>query len=442
MNGRPYDSERRRVLKMIAGLALGVVAASAGAQEPAAPRERVRIAALFPSRTGAGTVRTSINDYVGDGGRFGTVLADLRFGQSLRGSLDNWHILLANTPTTVAAERSIRRMLATDDLTAIIGGVGSGQAAILAAAASEAGIPFLNVGDPDDSLRSGTCLPTTYHVEASAAMYLDALIGFLADRGTRSWSVVAEDSDWGRPLAARAQVAIARHGRGGNLVHEAFVRAEQSSYGRELNGLRASGADMVLMILNAADQIAFCGQMENFAITTPTCNFPDPVTQTRDYAASAQYLTPTTSPFFRVALWDAAVENGPEAEFNAGFVARWGIPADPTAWSAFHAVRMIADAVATSGDAAPTAVLQALDSAGDFDVGKGPGTSFRTWDRQLRQPLQIVAIDRNRTWDPLSLRSRIEYLDPIVSWPPASATLERRAQLDLIGDGPDVSCSS
>ncbi|HEX2095469.1 MAG TPA: ABC transporter substrate-binding protein, partial [Longimicrobiaceae bacterium] len=43
--------------------------------------------------------------------------------------------------------------------------------------ADSAGVPFLNVGCTADALRGAACRRSTFHVEASATMYADALAG-------------------------------------------------------------------------------------------------------------------------------------------------------------------------------------------------------------------------------------------------------------------------
>ena len=62
-----------------------------------------------------------------------------------------------------------------DGPSAVVGGHDAASAREIAALAERAGIPFLNVGAPEDALRVELCAPTTFHVAPSDAMIADAL---------------------------------------------------------------------------------------------------------------------------------------------------------------------------------------------------------------------------------------------------------------------------
>jgi branched-chain amino acid transport system substrate-binding protein len=427
---------RRQVLALGAATALGSLFARGAAQAPG--ETLLRIGTVLPSRTGEGTVRSSINDFTGEGARMGALLAADRVGDEAQQRGIHLDVLLANAPSVAAAERSARRLVSREEISVLVGGVGSGQAAVLAAIAHDSGIPFLNVGATDDDLRRDACASSTYHVEASGVMYLDAIVAWQASLGRRRWFVVAQDGAWGTSLAERFEEALATHGAGGTVVERRFVAHEQPTYLFEINRIARTDADVVLLILDAADQIAFTGQLDVAADEVAVAAFPDPITQTRDFMAASQFLAPEASPQFRVALWDTADREGAEGAMNALFTSRWGVPMDPTAWSAYQAIKMVASAVFARGSADPAAIRAHFDDPSTrFDVAKTAHASFRPSDRQLLQPLKVVEVDPTATWDPLSLQSRVGYGRVVETWPGR----DDEVALERLGDGLGAACT-
>jgi ABC-type branched-subunit amino acid transport system substrate-binding protein len=87
------------------------------------------------------------------------------------------------TAAPAAAEAALRR----GGIGALVGGFDEESAREMDALAGSVGIPFLNVGASADSLRGARCSRGTFHVEASARMYADALAaGGKQPPGTRA----------------------------------------------------------------------------------------------------------------------------------------------------------------------------------------------------------------------------------------------------------------
>ncbi|PJN92877.1 hypothetical protein CNY89_25730, partial [Amaricoccus sp. HAR-UPW-R2A-40] len=85
------------------------------------------------------------------------------------------------------------------------------EAEALSEVAEEAGVLFLNAGATADRLRQD-CREMTFHVEPSAAMYLDALLGWFVRAGFRRWHFVHDDSP--ESVARHDRARAARGGRG------------------------------------------------------------------------------------------------------------------------------------------------------------------------------------------------------------------------------------
>ena len=426
-------STRRQFIALV-----GAAAAASGfsrlALAQGAEIPQIRIGVVVPARTGSSTVRTSINDYPGQGARMGALIAESTVGGETQAQGTLLDLLMANAPTAEAAQRAAERLVEADEIHALVGGIGEGQAEALSAVAEAAGIPFFNIGSSRDALRGDACGRYTFHIEASAAMYLDAMVARSAAARARRWYVVAEDNADGAAMQARAAEAVQRHGEGGEVVGTAAVAPGQAVYFNEINAAAEAGADCILLLTGEVDQLVFLSQYDTAGEAMPVMAFPTVVSQTRDYIATARYLAPNANPIERIALWETTLADAGADAFNTRFMSRWGEPADPTAWAAYHAVKIFADAVWESGSVEGEAIVSYLESEdAQFDVLKGGAVSFRPWDHQLRQPLYAVGVNQDGEWDALSLRDRVDVASHEATIPAAGDQGTER--LDQFGDG-------
>lgn len=398
----------------------------------------IRVGTVFPALTGPGLVRTSENDLIGENARMGAISAYRVIGGEA-GNLDmGFKVLLASSPTPEAAIRAGERLVAIEGLHALIGGVGEGQAEVLSAIAERAEIPFFNIGE-SQGLRSGVCSRFTFHIEASAAMYLDAMVERTAAQGHRRWFVVYEDSDQGRDLGQAATRAIAKRGRGGEQVGAGASVVKQPLYGNEMDAIIESGADSILLLLDEADQIAFLAQMESYRVDVPAMPYPVALAQSRNYIASAQLRSSVTSPHHRIALWETTLRTNGADAFNDLFMARWGEVTESAGWAAYHAVKIVFKAMLAAGSADSGAIIDYLENPkAHFDVAKGPGVSFRPWDHQLRQPLCLIRINHDAKWSRIDPNARVSIAEIATVLPDASVDRAHAVEmLDRFGDGPN-----
>uniref|UniRef100_UPI0003695ED4 ABC transporter substrate-binding protein n=1 Tax=Calidithermus timidus TaxID=307124 RepID=UPI0003695ED4 len=252
---------------------------------------------------------------------------------------------------------------------------------------------FFNIGSPDDRLRQEACSRYTFHIEASAAMYLDALAAWLARAGLRRWFVVYPDSDEGKALYRRALEALQRQ-PGSGEVGRVAVRLGQADYTAVIQEIRRASPEGVLLLLDAQDQLAFLGQYELESPQAQIVAFPDPITQTRNFLIALRLTAPQAGTGYRAALWETALQSGGAGELNARFTSRWGEPTDPSAWAAYASVKVLLEAAFSSGGTGIAGLMAYLeDPKTSFDLYKGIPLSFRPWDHQLRQPLYLVKPD-------------------------------------------------
>ena len=428
----------RRQFVALGGAAASVGLIGTGARAQSATT--LRVGAVFPSRSGATRTLTSITDFIGEGARQGALLAEGRV-ETLDPGLDML-VLQASAPTPEAAIRATERLIELEEIDVLLGGVGDGQLEVMTPLAESANIPLFNVGTQADAYRNNSCSRHVFHVEASDAMYLDAMIAWSASQGHRRWFVVHEDNPRGFDMRTRVLKSIEKFGQGGEAVGGAATQIEQPIYLTEIDQARRAEADSMLVLLSAVDQIAFFGQLETSRFEVAALPFPDPVTQTRDYVLAIRQIMVGYTPVDKFQLWDPTIETNGGGAFNEAYAGRFAGPADPTAWSAYSAAKIYYEAVRAVGSKDTGAVIEYLESGVEFDVFKGPGTSFRPWDHQLRQPLYRAKIDIEYDVQIATVAADLPSQLAVVNVEetvPAGDGSDPIATLDQYGDGPEDS---
>lgn len=330
---------------------------------------------------------------VGEAARMGLVLGAEDAARS--GELLGWsaEVTIANAPGAAAA-RAARRLVARDEVAVLVGGFDREEAEALADVAAETGVVYLNIAATSDALRR-ECRSTSFHIEASAAMYLDALLGWFVRAGYRRWYLVHDDGSDAEAEAARVVASLNERHWGAEVAGRGTLRQDDSrDFAPVIVDIAAAEPDVVLVLSDWMTQLEFLARYEVAGLTAPVTGFPEPATQMRDFYYASRQAAPVAGSGHRAALWEATLDAYGARELNARFDARWGRPMDPPAWSAYVAVKIAFEAAVGSGapDAAGIAAYLA-GPRGLFDVSKGIGVSFRPWDHQLRQSLYLVKID-------------------------------------------------
>jgi quinoprotein dehydrogenase-associated probable ABC transporter substrate-binding protein len=388
--------------------------------------EPIRIGAVLPIATG----NPAITDPIGEAARVGATMAEDLVGRDAERSGRPLHVLLASGPSKDAAVRAAQRLVSTEGVVALVGGLGEGQAGVLSTVAEARDVLFFNIGSPAVGLRQA-CRRNTFHVEASTAMYLGGLARWFTGEGQRRWFLVHEASEAGRALQRQARRAVVVAGGGAEVVGSAGLTPD-SAYGDELEHISKVSPDVVLLLLSPEAQELFLSQYTLEGLTFPITGFPYPIMQTREFLTRLRQVAPGESAGYRAALWETSLKRNGAAALNENFISRSGEPMEPAGWAAYAAVKIIVEAITSAKTQETAALVDFLESpAAVFDVSKGPGTSFRRRDHQLRQPLYMVKIDPEANWG-YTVSERIELVELVGELLAPAANLP--------GTGADVRC--
>jgi len=239
--------------------------------------------------------------------------------------------------------------------------------AAIALASRERELLLFNVSAADDELRGRQCQPHLLHVLPSNAMQTDALAQFLIFRKWREALVLEGPSGDDKVLADAFRRAAKRYG----------VRVVDSRPFTLSNDPREREQNNVALLTQGDYDVVFVADSDGeFARSVPFSTLrPRPVVGTEGLAPLA---------------WHWAWERHGAPQLEGRFQRTAGRPMRGVDWAAWMAVKAIAEAVQRTASADfPTLRAHLLGPDLVLDGFKGNRLSFRSWDRQLRQPILL-----------------------------------------------------
>lgn len=361
---------------------------SASAQEE--PEQSLRIGLILPGSGEAEGTAGMLRDVVAESALMGATFAEEEFGFNAELLGLQLELLTVRADGAEEAREAAEQLLAEEEIFALVGGFDEGSALALAELAEQREIPFLNIGSSGDRLRGEECGRYTFHVEPSAAMYLDALVGWFIRAGFRSWYFVIEDTPEGEALYQRVRWSMRERHFGAREAGRTIVASDEG-FDRAVDAVRRSRADVVLLLLQPDSQLAFMEQAEAGAVEAQVTGFPHSAAQTRNFFAASMEAAPGVGAGYRATAWEATLDAYGARELNARFAERWDRPMEPPAWTAYQAIKILFETVSLGGAGNGAEVVEFLESPQSvFDIWKGIGVTFRSWDHQLRQSLFLV----------------------------------------------------
>lgn len=239
----------------------------------------------------------------------------------------------------------------------------------LTAAIGSVKMPIINVGEAADELRQQSCAPHLFHTLPSERMRADALAQTLV---ARRWSKVLLLQGPSPEDAARA----------------ATVQASLKRYALKVVGTKSYKMSADPRERDLANPALLTGNLDYDAVWV--------VDSDGEFARSLPYRTALPRPV----VGDAglsALAWGPNFErFGAPQLARRfsraaNRPMTAQDWAAWAATKAVLQAAQTASQPTAAGVIKGL-TAPDFvlDGFKGTRTSWRAWDRQLRQPMLLT----------------------------------------------------
>lgn len=262
---------------------------------------------------------------------------------------------------------------------------------------------LFNAGSPDDSLRTANCPGNVLHTLPSRAMLADGLAQFLAVRRWSRWLLIVGQTEDDKAYADALRRSAKRFGM-------KIVAEKPWSFDNDQR--RSASADMPLFTQTAEyDVVLVADERGDFGEYIPYNTwYPRPV-------AGTQGLTPVG--------WHKTVETFGAAQLQKRFEAHAGRWMNSVDFAAWMGVRSVAAAVTRLRNDDPAQIRQlALSDQLPLDGFKGRKLSFRPWNGELRQPIELV------------------HPRALVSTSPQEGFLHPSNEMDSLGfDAPEVRCN-
>ncbi len=272
----------------------------------------------------------------------------------------------------------------------------------VAQATRERGILLLNISARGDDLRGARCQKHLLNVVPSRAMLADALAQLLVARKWPEVLILEGPLPEDQAMTAAFEHAAKRFGLRVTAKRPFLVSNDPREREKDNVALLTGGASYDIVFVADAD-----GQ---FARELPYRTVrPRPVLGATGLVAAG---------------WHWAWERYGAPQLSHRFAHAAGRQMEAADWSAWIAVRAIADAVERSGASEASAVdAYLLGPDLSLDGDKGPPLSFRSWDHQLRQPILLATADA------------------VIATAPLPGFLHATNVLDTLGyDQPETAC--
>ena len=244
---------------------------------------------------------------------------------------------------------------------------------VTAAKAIEPGaLALINIRDTSDDLRRTLCGTALFHTIPSQSAYSDALAQMMVRKNwKRILTLVGpepEDLELAKIFATSAKKF------GAKIVDTKPFIAGNDPRKREENSTALMTGDSDYDVIYVADTTGDFGRFVEFRQIKPR-----PIIGSEGLEASA---------------WHRAAERYGAPQVNHRFERDASRPMSDMDWSAWVAVKALAEAVAREKAMTGPAISAALLSGKiDVEMTKGIPGSFRAWDHQLRQPIMLHTAD-------------------------------------------------
>lgn len=357
----------------------------------AAQDATLTVAFFYPQEPAQPELNTWSYGIAGESGRNGARLAAEEFGWAAQQTGADLRVLFTSAPDARSAARAAERLIATEDVFALIGGFEASQAQVLGELAEEHDLLFINTGS---TYRSSGLHPNTIHLQPSVDTWLKAILLLAEVQPEDSWLVIYADDAEGHYRLERAGELIFSSSDAPAQLDAGAIDPTAPLFDAALAALRQNPATAVLLLVDWQLQLDFLGQLESSGISgLQIFSLPDSVTSTREFYGMARATAPRYSSGLQLASWEATLSSPEAAELNIRYLGHYGEPMDPPAWAAYEAVKLVFEAAMAVGTDSAAALLAYLtDPQLQFSIDKDRLASLNHVDNELLQPLYTVRI--------------------------------------------------
>lgn len=375
----------RTMLRTPLLLALALLVSAFAYSEP------LKVAFFYPEDASTPQLNTYTYALAGQAGKQGATLAAEEFGWAAQQEGLDFQVLFSSAPTGESAVRAAQRLMARENVFALIGGFETSQAQALSQLAEDNDLLFL---DLSGTAAAEAAPKNTFHLMPTETTWLQELRNASASGPGGEWLVVYSTGPGGeRRLEQARSVFFAGPDAPVEKAHAA-VEASAPTFRDALGILQDDPGLNVLLLLDWQPQLDFLGHVESSGLDIPQIlALPDTVTTTREFYGLVRAAAPAYSDRETLLTpWEATLESPEASALNSRYLAHFGEPMDPAAWAAYEAVRLAYESARLVGTSAEDLRDHLAGSDQSFNVDKDSPVMFDAATHELRQPLYTVQI--------------------------------------------------
>jgi len=263
---------------------------------------------------------------------------------------------------------------------------------------------LFNAQAADNELRQADCRPNILHTVPSRAMHTDALAQFFTYRKWRQIFLIEGNRAADKALAASMRNSVQKFG---------LQIVEDKTWIEDADMRRTASTEVPVFTQSSKYDVVFVADEDRDFSQYILYNtwLPRPV-------AGSAGLTPVT--------WSPVIEQWGAAQLQSRFRKLSNRDMGSRDYANWSALRSIGEAVTRTG-VADTELIKRYILSADFELAgfKGASLSYRDWNGQLRQPIQLV------------------HANAVVASAPIEGYLHQLTELDTLGsDRPETQCES
>ncbi len=321
----------------------------------------------------------------GESGRYAVAAAQLAVEEAnyIAGAFGKVVRLVTEEATSPDdADKKATKLVRQGGAKALLGGGDDRLTGALQAASTREGIIYLNTMSRSEALRGAPCQRLTFHVEASLAMYADAIGQWLV-RGAKKtrWGVLSPETKAGAEI--ERMVERARKRQEATTIGRQVVSAGARDYRAALTTLAKADPDVLMINLGGSSLLAALAQVKELGLQVEVAGVV--MEASEFWQAEPAKLTgvwPT--------LWFHGYSRYSGRELNKRLAEALGQPAESRAWATLTGVKAVWEAVLRGGRTDTAGLVSFFEKGRGMDAHKGQPLTFRPWDHQLRQPLMVL----------------------------------------------------
>lgn len=308
----------------------------------------------------------------------GAQLALEQFNKTVRGA--PVELIWLDEPTPQDAQQNMQRLIDEQKVVAVLGGSNSATALAMSAVANQTKTPFIATNAAATAITGAKCNRYTFRTHLPVPPQVRAITGELEKHG-KDWYFMAASYAFGQDIVKSFQAELEKIGGKTVAVDEAPLSApDYTSY---ILKIRAAKPDVVVGGLAGSDISTFLKQWNEMGMRQRI-----PFAQIGVADADIWGIGPKAVAGIYSKIWYYDnPDNSPEdKEFAKSYQERFGRPAPDRSWMGWYATRMLLQSLEAADSLKSADVVRALEAWKDDDRG----TSFRTWDHQMLNPVVIA----------------------------------------------------